>query len=101
MPRAGSPTAATSPWPNHRANRCIAIEAASGRELWRLGTQDLLPTNPVVADGVVFVAGYNFDSEDGTLYAVWGESEPEPVASPAATPADSRPIRRWPGAGSV
>jgi outer membrane protein assembly factor BamB len=67
----------------------LAFDAATGRELWRFGTPDVLPTNPVVVDGVVFAAGYNFDADDGMVYAIWGPTEPDPVASPDASPVAS------------
>ena len=64
----------------------LAADARTGAELWRIQTIEVFPTNPVVVDGVVYLACYNFDAEDGFVYAIGGSIDPPETASPAATP---------------
>jgi outer membrane protein assembly factor BamB len=41
-----------------------AVNAQTGRQLWQLDTGDWLASGPVIADGVVYLAG-----KDGTVMA--------------------------------
>ena len=61
----GGPTLAGELIINSADHTLNALDAISGREIWRVDVDEFLASAPTFADGAIYVGGW-----DGTIYAV-------------------------------
>ena len=71
-------------------NHVYALSAATGTELWRFETGDIVRSSPAVAGGVVYVG-----SDDNHLYALDAETGAELWRHGTGSPVQYSPVVDW------